>query len=131
MGSVSSAFRAVIVAGLIASLSAGSLCPCAADGVQGRMPRHVSHGCHICACILKTGHCRCGAACHCGQQLPQKDNDPAAPNSSNDRSRPLGLAANFAANSHTTAVAFHVQFDVYCLSTSNLTLVAQGTRLNV
>jgi hypothetical protein len=63
--------------------------------------------------------------------LPQKDNNPAAPNSSNDRSQPVGLAADFAASSQATFVAFHAHFDLNPLSKSNLTLIAQGTRLNV
>jgi hypothetical protein len=123
--------RVAVVAGLITSLSAGNFCPCAADGVSGRMGRHASHASHVCTCVLKTGHCRCGAACHCGQKLPQKGSDPAAPNSSNDRSQPVGLAADFAASSQATFVAFHAHFDLNPLSKSNLTLIAQGTRLNV
>jgi hypothetical protein len=63
--------------------------------------------------------------------LPQKDNDPAAPNSSNDRNQPLGLAADFAVISQATVVAFHAHFDLNPLAKSNLTLVAQETRLNV
>ena len=131
MASILASLRVAVVAGLVTSLSAGNFCACAADGVSGRMRSHAFDGSHVCACVLKTGHCRCGAACHCGQQLPQKNNDPAAPNSSNDRNQPLGLAADFAANNQATVVAFHAHFDLNRLAKSNLTLVAQGTRLNV
>jgi hypothetical protein len=131
MASILANLRNIIVAGLVVSLSVGSMCPCSADVINGRLPRHVSQGSHRCACVLKTGHCRCGAACHCGQQLPQRDNEPAAPNSPNDRNQPLGLAAVFAASSQATVVAFHAHFDLNPLAKSNLTLVAQGSRLNV
>jgi hypothetical protein len=131
MASILSSLRVAVVAGLVTSLSAGNFCLCADDAFNSRMHSRVSHGSHVCACCLKTGHCRCGAACHCGQKLPQKDNDPAVPNNSNDRGQTFGLAAEFAAVRHATAVAFHAQFDLNPLSSSNLTLVAQGTRLNV
>ena len=131
MASILSNLRAVVVAGLICGLSAGNVCSCGFDGAGGSMRGHDRHCSHVCTCTLKTGHCHCGAACHCGQKLPQKDNDPAAPNSSNDRGQSLGLAEDFAAIDPSTITAFRVQFELNPLSSSNQTLVAQCTRINV
>ncbi len=131
MASILPSLRGLVVAGLIASLTIGGLCPCGDAADTHRSPRQASHASHACACVLKTGHCHCGAGCHCGQKLPQKDNDPAVPNSSNDREQMLGLAVEFATASHATVVVFHAQSDLNLLSSSKLTLFAQGTRLNV
>ncbi len=110
---------------------ARNISSCGPDGMGGRIAGHVSASSHICTCILKTGHCSCGAACHCGRHLPQKNNDPAAPNSSNDRGQSLGLAEDFAAINPSTITALRVQFELNPLSSSNQTLVAQCTRINV
>ncbi len=134
MGSIRTTFRAVfraiVAAGLIVSLGIGGTCPCAADGGRGSLPRQASHTSHICPCVLKTGHCNCGSACQCGKRLPQKDSEPAAPNRSNDRSQPLGLAAAAASFSGTAAVAIQVLGCPAHLTGGNISLVAQGIRLN-
>jgi hypothetical protein len=116
MASILSTLRVALVAGLVTSLSLGNVCLCGNDAVSARTLRQDSPGSHVCTCCMKTGRCLCGAACHCGQKLPQKDNDPAAPNTSNDRSQPLGLAADFAASSEAIVVAFHALVDLNPLS---------------
>lgn len=132
MASVFANLRTVVVACLVVSLSTMSLCPCAAGLDRGRMRSQRFQESHVCTCVLRTGHCRCGHTCHCGQQLPRKGNDtPAVPDTSNYRGQALGLVADAATTGHAAVVAFYAHFDVNVISTSNLTLVAQGTRLNV
>jgi hypothetical protein len=123
-------FRATVTAGLIASLGFAGICPHAADGARGRLPRQASHTSHNCPCVLNTGHCSCGSACQCGQRLPQKDNEPAAPNRSNDRGQPLGIAADAASFSGTTAVAIQALGCPAHLTGGSTSLLTLGTRLN-
>jgi hypothetical protein len=131
MATIVSNLRLVIVAGLIAGLSAANFSDCGPDGMGARSAGDTFPSSHVCTCILKTGHCSCGAACHCGRHLPQKNNDPAAPTSSNVRVQPLGLATYFAVVSQPASVAFDARLDLNALSPSGQTLIAQGTRLNV
>ena len=130
MDSIRTTFRAIVAAGLIVSLGFAGTCPCVADGARGSLPRQASHTSHTCPCVLKTGHCGCGSACQCGQRLPQKDNEPAAPNRSNDRGQPLGLAADAASFSGTAAVAIQALGCPALVTCGSSSLVAQGTRLN-
>ena len=130
MASVRATSRMMIVAGLVAGLGFAGICPCSAGSARGGMPHRASRTSHICPCVLATGHCCCGAACQCGKQAPQKDNEPAVPSPSNDRSQPLGLVANAATLTGITLAACHADCCPAMLTGGNLSLVAQGTRLN-
>jgi hypothetical protein len=131
MGRAVTTSRAVIVAGMIASLGFAGVCPCSAGGALGEQrPRHVSHTTHICPCILRKGHCCCGTACQCAHQAPQQENQPAVPNPSNERGQPLGLAVDTSTFSASAAILFHAQLHAELLISGNLSLVVQGTRLN-
>jgi hypothetical protein len=131
MASIRTTFRAIVVAGVIASLGAGSFCPCSADLVAHRVSHQIPPGSHYCACVLKSGHCHCGKACQCGQPMPQKNKVPFIPTSSNDRGQPLGLPTDVAMIDHSAVAALHSHNGPNTLTASNLTLIAQGTRLNV
>jgi hypothetical protein len=124
-------FRRLIVACLIAGLTAGAFCPCGFAGNELRSRRIAHPTTHICKCVLKTGHCHCGSACQCGQPAPQPPKDPATPGTSSERNQSLGLATSVTPGVVASHVDFHDCFDSNIFSASALTLVAQGTRLNI
>ena len=132
MGAVISTLRGLMIAGMIASVGFAGVCPCSAHLAGGTSSRHAAGvPQHICPCVLKTGRCCCGAACHCGQQAPQRENEPVAPSSSNDRSQPIALVAYTATLCGTIAAVGHAKFSAASFSAESLSLVAQGTRLNI
>ena len=130
MGTTISTIRVLIVAGLAASLGFAGICPCKSDGAVTNSSGQASHASHACPCTLSTGHCCCGSHCQCGQQAPQKDNEPAVPSRSNDRSQTLAVIVPIAAFIGTTVTACQAECCPALLRGDNSSLVAQGTRLN-
>jgi hypothetical protein len=124
MDSVRTTFRAIVAAGLIICLGFGGVC--ATDAAGGSFLQKGCLASQMCRCGLKTMHSNCESACHCGQQLPQKDNYPA----SKDSGQPLGFAADSGNFSGSTAVAIQAYIGPVLLIGGSPSLIAQGTRLN-
>ncbi len=130
MAPIFATFRVIVTASLLVIMGVAGICPCTADVAGRDLQRKARQSSHVCRCVLKTGHCCCGTACQCGQQVPQKDNKPAIPSTSNDRGQPLGLVVDAMASNGSAAVAYHAHCCPALLASGNLSLVAQGTRLN-
>ena len=123
--------RTLIAAVLVVGVSFASIGQCGAVRTGDRILRPASHSTHKCACCGTNEPCQCKSTCQPGKRSPQQGNDLAVLNGKNDWEQPLGLSPAVTTHGPAAAVVLRARIEDNRLSADILSLVAQGTRLNV